>query len=76
VIKLAWIPYLIIALGVIMLLFIPFLIYTIRTNPMRVVRSVWHEAVTPEFAGMIGILVVLIAFIGGLWAIFGGLRLL
>jgi len=43
---------------------------------MRVVRSVWHEAVTPKFAEMIGILVVLIAFIGGLWAIFKGLRLL
>jgi len=67
---------LIIALGLIMLLYIPFLIYIILTDPMRVVRSVWQEAVTPEFARMIGILVVLIAFIGGLWAIFKGLRLL
>jgi len=67
---------LIIALGIIMLLLIPFLVHIIRTDPMRVVRSVWHEAVTPKFAEMIGILVVLIAFIGGLWAIFKGLRLL
>ncbi|MBM4235447.1 MAG: hypothetical protein FJ152_03125 [Firmicutes bacterium] len=66
----------IIALGIIMLLLIPFLVHIIRTDPMRVVRSVWHEAVTPKFAEMIGILVVLIAFIGGLWAIFKGLRLL
>jgi hypothetical protein len=59
-----------------MLLLIPFLVNTIRTDPMRVVRSVWHEAVTPKFAEMIGILVVLIAFIGGLWAISRGLSLL
>ena len=72
----AWIPYLIIALGVIMLLLIPFLIHIIRTDPMRVMRSVWHEAVAPKFAEIIGILVVLIAFIGGLWAIFRGLSLL
>ena len=72
----AWIPYLIIALGVIMLLLIPFLIHIIRTDPMRAVRSVWHEAVSPKFAEIIGILVVLIAFIGGLWAIFRGLSLL
>ena len=75
-IKMVWIPYLIIALGFIMLLLVPFLVYIIRTDPMRVVRSVWHEAVTPKFAEMIGILVVLIAFIGGLWAIFRGFRLL
>lgn len=66
----------IIALGVLILLLIPFLVYIIRTNPMLVVRSVWHEAVTPEFARVIGVLVVIIAFIGGLWAIFKGLNLL
>ena len=66
----------IIALGVLILLLIPFLVYIIRTNPMLAVRPVWHETVTPEFARVIGILVVIIAFIGGLWAISKGLSLL
>ena len=70
------IPYVIIALGALILLLIPFLVYIIRTDPMLVVRSVWHETVTPEFARVIGIMVVIIAIIGGLWAIFKGLSLL
>jgi len=58
------------------LLLIPFLVFIIRTDPMLVLRSVWHETLTPEFARVIGILVVIIAFIGGLWAILKGISLL
>ena len=72
----SWIPYVIVALGALILLLIPFLVYIIRTNPMLAVRPVWRETVTPEFARVIGIMVVIIAFIGGLWAIFKGLSLL
>jgi len=76
VIELTWIPYTIIALGVLMLLVIPVLVHIIRTDPMQVVRSVWHETLTPEHARVVGVIVVIIALIGGLWAISKGMSLL
>jgi hypothetical protein len=59
-----------------MLLLIPVLVSIIRTDPMQVVRSLWHETLTPEHARVIGGIVVIIAFIGGLWAMLMGLSLL
>ncbi len=71
-----WIPYLIIALGIIVLIMIPFLIRIIRTDPMAVLRPVWQNILSPRFAELVGILVVLIASLGGLWAIWAGIKFL
>ncbi len=72
----AWIPYLVIILGVFLLLMIPVLWFKIRTDPMSVLRPIWQDTLTPGFAVFIGILVIVIAFIGGLWAIMTGINLL
>ncbi len=71
-----WIPYLIIALGIIVLIMIPFLIRIIRTDPTAVLRPVWQNILSPRFAELVGILVVLIASLGGLWAIWAGIKFL
>jgi hypothetical protein len=71
-----WIPYLIIALGIIVLIMVPFLVRIILTDPMAVLRPVWQNILSPRVAGAVGILVVLIASLGGLWAIWAGIQLL
>jgi hypothetical protein len=71
-----WIPYLIIALGIIVLIMVPFLVRIILTDPMAVLRPVWQNILSPRVAGAVGILVVLIASLGGLWAIWAGIKLL
>lgn len=70
----AWIPYLIIVLGIIVLIMVPFLIHIILANPMAVLRPVWQNILSPRVAGAVGILVVLIALMGGLWAIWAGIK--
>ncbi len=72
----AWIPYLIIVLGIIVLIMIPFLIHIIRTNPASVLRPMWQNILSTRVAEVVGILVVLIAALGGLWAIWAGLKFL
>lgn len=69
-----WIPYLMIALGIIVLIMIPFLIRIIRNDPMVVLRPMWQNILSPRVAEAVGILVVLIASIGGLWAIWAGIK--
>ncbi len=71
-----WIPYFIIALGILVLILIPFLIHIIRTNPMAVLRPVWQNILSPKVAEVVGIIVVLIASMGGLWAIWAGIKFL
>ncbi len=71
-----WIPYLIIALGIIVLIIIPFLIHIILTDPIAVLRPVWQNILSPRVAEVVGILVVLIASLGGLWAIWAGINFL
>ncbi len=71
-----WMAYAIIALGVLLLLLIPFLVYIIRTDPMQALRSIWHGTLTPEFARTVGILIVLTALIGGIWSILKGISFL
>jgi hypothetical protein len=72
----AWIPYLIIGLGIIVLIMIPFLIHIIRTNPEAVLRPMWQNILSTKVAEVVGILVVLIAALGGLWAIWAGIKFL
>lgn len=71
-----YIPYLIIVLGIIVLIMVPFLIHIILANPMAVLRPVWQNILSPRFAELVGILVVLIASLGGLWAIWAGIKFL
>ena len=70
----SWIPYLIIVLGIIVLIMIPLLIHIIRTNPVAVLRPMWQNILSARVAEIIGILVVLIAALGGLWAIWVGIK--
>lgn len=71
-----WIPYLIIVLGIIVLILIPFLVHIIRTNPTAVLRPIWQTILSTRVAEVVGILVVLIAALGGLWAIWAGIKFL
>ena len=72
----SWIPYLIIVLGITVLIMIPFLVHIIRTNPVAVLRPKWQNILSPRVAEIVGILVILIAALGGLWAIWTGFKLI
>jgi protein-S-isoprenylcysteine O-methyltransferase Ste14 len=71
-----WIPYAIIVIGLFLLGLVPVLVSIVRINPMLVVRSIWRDNLTPESARLVGILIIIAAFAGGLWAIISGIYLL
>lgn len=71
-----WIPYLILFAGMFLLVIIPFLIHKLRSDPLSVLRPVWRETLSPRFAIVLGILLIVLAFLGGLWAIWTGVVLL
>ena len=71
-----WAPYAVIVIGLLLFGLIPVLNSIVRIDPMVVVRSIWHDSVTPESAKLVGILIIVITFLGGLWAILSGVKLL
>ncbi len=73
---LLWIPYSILFAGIFLLIIIPFLIHKLRDNPLSVLRPVWRDTLSPRFATVLGILLILVALLGGLWAIWTGIVLL
>ncbi len=71
-----WIPYALIVIGLFLLGLIPVLVSIVRINPMLVVRSVWHDSLSPESARVIGILIIIITFAGGVFSILTGIQML
>ncbi len=71
-----WAPYVVIVIGLLLLGLIPVLVVILRIDPMLAVRPIWHDSLTPESAKFVGILIIAITFIGGLWAILSGVKLL
>lgn len=68
--------YAFIALGFLLLLLTPALIYIIRKHPLQVVRPIWQDQVTTEFATTLGIALTGLAFVCGLLLIIFGYKLL
>jgi hypothetical protein len=71
-----WIPYAIIVIGLFLLGLIPVLVSIVRIDPMLVVRSIWHDNITPESARLVGILIIIAAFVGGVFSILTGIKML
>jgi hypothetical protein len=71
-----WIPYAIIVIGLFLLGLVPVLVSIVRINPMLVVRSIWHNNITPESARLIGILIIIAAFAGGVFSVLTGIKML
>jgi hypothetical protein len=71
-----WVPYLVIVIGLLLLGLIPVLVVILRINPMLVVRPIWHDSITSESARLVGILIIVITFVGGLLAIMSGVKML
>ncbi len=68
--------YAFIALGFLLLLLTPALIYIIKNHPRRVVRPIWQDQVTTEFAATLGIALAVLAFIFSIILILFGYKLL
>ncbi len=68
--------YALIALGFLLLLLTPALIYIIKNHPRQVVRPIWQDQVTTEFAATLGIAITGLAFVCGLLLIIFGYKLL
>ena len=71
-----WFPYLFILLGLFLLILIPFLVQQIRTDPTSLLRPQWQNTTSPGFAKVIGVLIILMALIGGLYIIILGFFIL
>ncbi len=71
-----WFAYIFLLLGAFLLLLIPFAFHIIRTRPMSILRPQWRNVTTPGFAVAVGIILLLAALLGGLWAIWTGIHLL
>ncbi|OPL09068.1 MAG: hypothetical protein AVO34_13860 [Firmicutes bacterium ML8_F2] len=68
--------YAFIVLGFLLLLLTPALIYIIKNYPRQVVRPIWQDQVTTEFATTLGIALAALAFIFSILLIVFGCKLL
>ncbi len=71
-----WFAYAFIALGLLLLLLTPALIYIVKNHPIQVVRPVWQNHVTTEFATTLGLALTALAFVCGILLIIFGYKLL
>lgn len=69
-------PYIFLLLGLFLLILIPFLILKVKNDPISVLRPQWRNTTSAGFAITVGIIVILAAFLGGLWSIWTGISLL
>lgn len=68
--------YAFIASGVFLLLMVPFLISSLHRDPLSVLRPQWREAEATGLARVLGLSIIIVAFCGGIWAIYQGVKLL
>jgi len=73
---LLWITYSLLLAGVFLLVITPFLIHKLRHDPVSVLRPLWRETLSTRFATVLGILLVVLALLGGLCAIWIGVALM
>ena len=69
-------PITFILIGVFLLVMIPILIIRIKNDPISVLRPQWRDHNAKGFATALGIFIIILALVGGIWTIAFGISLL